>query len=68
MLYEVITRLQNQKYGKVQIITTSLESEDIMPADRVITSYSIHYTKLYDLQKGNRLSCCTGNNKFLEQN
>ncbi len=29
-----LARLQNQKYGKVQIITTSLESEDIMPADR----------------------------------
>ena len=29
-----MARLQNQKYGKVNIITTSLESEDIMPADR----------------------------------
>jgi len=29
-----LARLQNQKYGKVSIITTSLESEDIMPADR----------------------------------
>lgn len=29
-----LARLQMQKYGKVQIITTSLESEDIMPADR----------------------------------
>ena len=29
-----LARLQNQKYGKVNIITTSLESEDIMPADR----------------------------------
>lgn len=29
-----LARLQNQKYGKVQVITTSLESEDIMPADR----------------------------------
>ena len=29
-----LARLQNEKYGKVQIITTSLESEDIMPADR----------------------------------
>ncbi|MEA3499478.1 MAG: FAD-dependent oxidoreductase [Candidatus Marinimicrobia bacterium] len=29
-----LARLQNKKYGKVQILTTSLESEDIMPADR----------------------------------
>ncbi|MDP8201558.1 MAG: FAD-dependent oxidoreductase [Candidatus Tenebribacter burtonii] len=29
-----LTRLQNQKFGKVQVLTTSLESEDIMPADR----------------------------------
>jgi glutamate synthase (NADPH/NADH) small chain len=29
-----LARLQNQKFGKVNIITTSLESEDIMPADR----------------------------------
>ena len=29
-----LARLQNQKYGEVNIITTSLESEDIMPADR----------------------------------
>lgn len=29
-----LARLQIQKYGKVQIITTSLETEDIMPADR----------------------------------
>ncbi|MEA2104535.1 MAG: FAD-dependent oxidoreductase [Candidatus Cloacimonadota bacterium] len=29
-----LARLQNKKYGKVKIITTSLESEDIMPADR----------------------------------
>ncbi|MCD4819225.1 MAG: FAD-dependent oxidoreductase, partial [Candidatus Cloacimonetes bacterium] len=29
-----LARLQNLKYGKVQIVTTSLETEDIMPADR----------------------------------
>lgn len=29
-----LARLQNQKYGKVQIITTSLEREKNMPADR----------------------------------
>lgn len=29
-----LARLQNQKYGKVHITATSLESEDIMPADR----------------------------------
>jgi len=29
-----LARLQNKKFGKVQLITTSLESEDIMPADR----------------------------------
>ncbi len=29
-----LARLQNQKYGKVDITTTSLETEDIMPADR----------------------------------
>jgi len=29
-----LARMQKQKYGKVQIIATSLESEDIMPADR----------------------------------
>lgn len=29
-----MARLQNKKYGKVQVITTSLESEEIMPADR----------------------------------
>ena len=29
-----LARLQNKKYGKIQILTTSLESEDIMPADR----------------------------------
>jgi glutamate synthase (NADPH) small chain len=29
-----MARLQNQKFGKVQVIATSLESEDIMPADR----------------------------------
>ncbi len=28
-----LARLQKQKYGKVQLITTSLETEDIMPAD-----------------------------------
>ncbi|MCD6588711.1 MAG: FAD-dependent oxidoreductase [Candidatus Fermentibacteraceae bacterium] len=28
-----LARLQNQKYGKVQILTTCLETEDIMPAD-----------------------------------
>ena len=28
-----LARLQKQKYGKVQIITTSLETEDILPAD-----------------------------------
>ena len=28
-----LARLQNQKYGKVQIITTSLETEDKIPAD-----------------------------------
>ncbi len=29
-----LARLQNQKYGKVNVLATSLESEDIMPADR----------------------------------
>lgn len=29
-----LARLQNQKYGKVDVLATSLESEDIMPADR----------------------------------
>ena len=29
-----LARLQKQKYGEVNILTTSLESEDIMPADR----------------------------------
>jgi glutamate synthase (NADPH/NADH) small chain len=29
-----LARLQNQKYGKVQVITTSLETEEKMPADR----------------------------------
>jgi glutamate synthase (NADPH) small chain len=29
-----LARIQRQKYGKVQIIATSLETEDIMPADR----------------------------------
>jgi glutamate synthase (NADPH/NADH) small chain len=29
-----LARLQNQKYGEVNIITTSLETEDIMPADQ----------------------------------
>lgn len=29
-----LARLQNQKFGKVNIITTSLEKEDNMPADR----------------------------------
>lgn len=29
-----LARLQNQKYGKVDVTATSLESEDIMPADR----------------------------------
>ncbi|MDI3527801.1 MAG: glutamate synthase small chain [Tenuifilum sp.] len=29
-----LARIQNQRYGKVNIITTSLESEDEMPADR----------------------------------
>ena len=29
-----LARLQNQKYGKVNILATSLETEDIMPADR----------------------------------
>jgi len=28
-----LARFQNQKYGKVQLILTSLESEDILPAD-----------------------------------
>lgn len=29
-----MARLQNQKFGKVNVLATSLESEDIMPADR----------------------------------
>jgi len=29
-----LARLQNQKYGEVNIITTSLETEEIMPADQ----------------------------------
>ncbi len=29
-----LARMQRQKYGKVQTIATSLETEDIMPADR----------------------------------
>jgi glutamate synthase (NADPH/NADH) small chain len=29
-----LARLQNRKYGRVRIIATSLETEDIMPADR----------------------------------
>lgn len=29
-----LARLQNQKYGEVNVTATSLESEDIMPADR----------------------------------
>jgi len=29
-----LARLQKQKFGRVQLITTSLESEEIMPADR----------------------------------
>jgi glutamate synthase (NADPH/NADH) small chain len=29
-----LIRLQRQKYGKVHVIATSLETEDIMPADR----------------------------------
>ena len=29
-----LARLQNVKYGKVNVLATSLESEDIMPADR----------------------------------
>ena len=29
-----LARLQNQKFGKVDVTATSLESEDIMPADR----------------------------------
>jgi len=28
-----LARLQNRKYGKVQVLATSLETEDIMPAD-----------------------------------
>jgi len=30
-----LARLQMQKYGKVNLIVTSLESEDIMPADKI---------------------------------
>ena len=29
-----MARLQKQKYGKVNVLTTSLETEDVMPADR----------------------------------
>ncbi|MDP8231524.1 MAG: FAD-dependent oxidoreductase [Candidatus Zophobacter franzmannii] len=29
-----LARLQNQAYGKVDVVATSLETEDIMPADR----------------------------------
>jgi len=29
-----LARLQNKKYGKVNVLATSLETEDIMPADR----------------------------------
>jgi glutamate synthase (NADPH) small chain len=29
-----LARMQKQKFGKVQVIATSLETEDIMPADR----------------------------------
>jgi len=29
-----LARMQRQKFGKVQLIATSLETEDIMPADR----------------------------------
>ncbi len=29
-----LARMQRQKYGKVQVIATSLEAEEIMPADR----------------------------------
>jgi glutamate synthase (NADPH) small chain len=29
-----LARLQNQKYGKVDVLATCLESEDVMPADR----------------------------------
>lgn len=29
-----LARLQNQKYGKVNVVATSLETEDVMPADR----------------------------------
>jgi glutamate synthase (NADPH/NADH) small chain len=29
-----LARLQKQKYGKVQVLATSLETEDVMPADR----------------------------------
>ncbi|NOR46236.1 MAG: NAD(P)-binding protein [Candidatus Delongbacteria bacterium] len=29
-----LARLQNQKYGKVDVLATCLEAEDIMPADR----------------------------------
>ncbi len=30
----LLARMQRQKFGKVQLIATSLETEDIMPADR----------------------------------
>ena len=33
-----LARLQNRKYGKVQVLATSLETEDIMPADREVES------------------------------
>ena len=64
MLYEVITRLYEVIYKVLEDVNSALigmlepEFEEVVTGDaevreifgipRVITSYSIHYTKLYD--------------------
>ena len=51
MLYEVITRRGRPGGGKAAV--ERVEGRLLKIAARVITSYSIHYTKLYEEGVGN---------------
>ena len=59
MLYEVITlkvQMLNQRDENAMKITPNVKSNiPELPMADVITSYSIHYTKLYDSRKWNLL-------------
>ena len=59
MLYEVITIIKQEGLDPLLQVTSRDRNRLAMQADIVITSYSIHYTKLYEAPRGGPHSAVT---------